>query len=156
MYYVERRENYITTFYMNVVSFSLPDDNFHRFSFYLFLQMDIPTRVVRVSSLVKYRPYPIISAERVGGSVLIKFLDLPDHISQTPLDNAGCVFSDEDLANINSCENIYTMIYRGRVNGSDYHVIDVKFESVSFIFLPFALQSRVQPDEGVRETCNVT
>jgi hypothetical protein len=97
--------------------------------------MEYPTRVVRVSSLMIHTPYPIIIEDTLGDSLLIYFLDSPDYISQTLLPYAGVYCSNEDLAHINSWENFYTLVYRGRVGVSDCHVVDFVFEPIPiFVF----------------------
>jgi hypothetical protein len=44
------------------------------------------------------------------------------------LQNAGFAFSDEDLTRINTSMNFYTLIYWGRENGTDYHLVDVRID----------------------------
>jgi hypothetical protein len=104
--------------------------------------MEYTSRVMRISSLVIHRPYPIINAERVGDSLLISFLDSPEYISQRQLPHAGVYFLKEELTHINAWETFYTLAYRGRVGMSDYHLIDFVLEPVPmFLFESWIVQS---------------
>jgi hypothetical protein len=86
--------------------------------------MEFPKRVVRISSLVLNKEYPIVMAERVGDMVLISFRDSPDYISQVFLPHSS-LYSDEDLKDINSRSSCYTLSYRGYIEESNFHMMDI-------------------------------
>jgi len=65
------------------------------------------------------------------------YLVSPDYISQTLVPRAGVYCSKEALTHINSWENFYILVYRGRVGVSHYNVVDVVFESTHILFSIF-------------------
>jgi hypothetical protein len=82
------------------------------------------THEVQVSSLVVDREYPINRAERVGDMVLITFRDSPEYVSQVFLPYAF-TYSDKDLNDINSRSTCYTIMYRGYIRDSTFHMVDI-------------------------------
>jgi hypothetical protein len=87
--------------------------------------MNLPTRVVKVSSLVLDREYRIVRAERVGERPLISFSGVsPDYISQVFLPHS-VIYTDEDLRVISSEDGFYILVYRGRIGRSEFHMVDV-------------------------------
>jgi hypothetical protein len=82
------------------------------------LQMSLPTRKVRIPSLVVDKEYRIIRVERL----LISFLgDSPEYISQVLISHSRD-YTDEDLRVISSSN----LVYRGRIGISEFHMLHVQ------------------------------
>jgi len=99
--------------------------------------MDLPTRfqqastscVVRMESLVLNKECSILRSERVtnkfGTIVMLSIRDSPDYISKIILPNPyAIIFTDEDLADINSDRKWYTLVYRGKSEDSKFHILE--------------------------------
>ena len=95
--------------------------------FFTHFQMDIPTRVVRIYSLVQNKEYSILRAERVnnfGNMIMFSVRDSPDSVSQIFLPQSyKIIYTDEDLADINSYRTCYTLVYRGQTENLKFHIL---------------------------------
>jgi hypothetical protein len=95
----------------------------------LFFQMDLPTRVVSIASLVIDREYPIVRVQRTCDWLLFPFRgDSPDYVSQVYVPHAS-MYSDGDIEDMNINSHCYSLAYRGYIGVSHYHVLDLVRES---------------------------